>query len=198
MKQADKKTPNIPKFLHSHWYTLGAGFLLALIALIIADWPNSTRFLSSKLCLSSTNDRNIFQMIANERAKYILKYRYYARRSREAGDVEISLSRNYTDCLYEEALTEANERRDQDLVSRSSLSRDLRAAIEKIPFSKEEMVLKLECDRKKGFATATLHMKDGDKAAPLELHSRKLNEDQTSLRNSVLAAGSGPIHTRCL
>lgn len=198
MKGADKKTPSLPKFIHSHWYTLGAGFVLALIALVIADWPNSTKFLSSKLCLSGAQDRNIFQMVANERAKFILKNRYYARRGHEAGDVQLSLSRSYVECLYEEALSQTSDRQTQNIVSRSSLGQDLRSAIERIPFSKKPMKLNLECDRKKGVATVTLQIVDGGQTSALVLNTRKLDQDQSGMKSSVLAAGSGPINFSCL
>lgn len=200
MNPDSKGKPVELSFSRSTWPTLAAGFLLAVIALLVADWPHSSKILSSKLCLSGEIDRNIFQMLANERARFLLKNRYYDRRGREAGTVRLSLSHNYISCLYDEAISQPIEKQSRTIIARSSLGHDLRAAIERIPFSEKTMTLTLDCDQQKGTASSALRVYEGTEQinTTVVLNTRKLNQNKAAKDGSVIAAGSGPLNSPCL
>ena len=198
LKASGIKSTSMRRPTYSHWPTLGAGFALALVALVIADWPSSAQFLSSQLCLNRGGDHNIFQMLVNEQAKDILKNRWYAQRGYEVGDVQLVLTREYTACLYEEASARQSDNHSQNVVARTNLEHDLRVAIEKIPFSEKKMTLKLECDREQGLATVTLHIDGLSEYEALVLNSRPLDSDDGFIDNSVFAAGLAPMNPSCL
>ena len=123
-----------------------------------------------------------------------MKNRYYGRRSSEAGELKLNYSRAYIDCLYDEAMQNTEIEEGKSIVSRSSFGRDLRASIEKIPFSSKAMSLNFNCDRRNGLAGARLQAGTSD---AIELVSRNLVRPPEP-EKAVIAAGVGSAKPACL